>query len=33
MSCAARWCAGDTGALWTACVGVACGYEYNRCLL
>jgi mono/diheme cytochrome c family protein len=32
MSCAAQWCAGDTGQLWSACVGVACGHELGRCL-
>jgi mono/diheme cytochrome c family protein len=32
MSCAAQWCAGDTGSLWAACVGVACGSEYGKCL-
>jgi hypothetical protein len=33
MACAAEWCAGDTGQLWGACVGVACGAQYQRCAL
>jgi hypothetical protein len=32
MSCAATWCAGDTGQLWGSCVAVACGAEYTKCV-